>query len=550
MRKFVMLFLLAVTALALGACAHKPAQDAAEEIRIELSASDFTEGSHKRSAEYMAAFKTRCVELEGLGIRFASDVFDETLSPSAAEEIAEAYYSLRSHNGEKAAALEIYIVSITPTGGPVKLGGKLYITSEYVDKGSYRPYMASLMYGLDDWWKCVGLTALAGGGDDTELAADLAEYLDANETSRILSLHPCFFIEEFVDDDTRDLAERCAMSLSQFIIERDGFEAFAADSGASSRELWSAEMGLDCNLSWLNSAAAARLEKMEFSEADKIPLILSSADFRLNIEKVDWLPDAESVFCFLLDLARQIDTLYSRFESEAPVFYAKLQEDEGITDVNFRGSDYPLSSRASMLKQEALVTDDADVLHELVHTLMPRAEIEECWWLCEGLVTYLTAPLVPYFADSIVVDSVMAEHEDDTEEDRELRAETVRCFEKLNGFPVSPEMDEPIYRIYEASAYAAFLNPDNNSMPAATQSIRDQYAAILGNSAKWNYPGNKLSYCQSMVFTAWLVEKYGLEMLIAAETEKESYFELFPDDAAFEAEFAEFWMEKVEAMKE
>ncbi len=544
MKKLCLIFLCALL-LGMCACAQSGKEaPAVEKISIELGAADFTEGSHKRGAEYMAAFKTRSVALDGISIHFAVDVFDVESSPAAAEEIAESYYAMREFDESSAGAVELYIVSTTTTGGPVRTGQRLYISADYIENARYGPWLASAVYELDEWWKCVGLSRIALDEILWE-TEELGAYLEENERGHLLSLHPCYFTVDFADEQMRMLAENCAGTLAKFIIDEEGFAAFAADSGAASRERWLGSMGLDFDLSWLDSAAASRLGKMEFYETGRIPMILGEENFRLNINRVDWLTDAEGAYCFLLDFAGQLDALYIRFETETPEFYARLQENSGVTAVNFRDSDYPLSSRASMLKAEAVVNDDADVLHEIVHTFMPRASIEEAYWLCEGLVTYLTAPLVPYFADSIVVDSVMREYEGDTEEDIFFRAETVRCFEKLNGFGISVDMAEPIYKIYEASGYAAFINPENKSVPAATQPIREQYAERLGNNAKGNYPGNELSYCQSMVFVEWLVEKYGLERLIFAEMDAEGYFELFPDAEAFETEFAEFWAERV-----
>ncbi len=553
MKRTFLLLLCASILLSLCACGlGESGQPGQAEINVELSIEDFADGNHKRGAEYMAAFKTKSVVLDGISIHFATDVFDLGNAPGIAEEIAENYYALQAYDNGIAASVEIYVVGITTTGGPVKLGQKLYISTDYLENDGYLPYLVSVVYGLGEWWKCVGLSEAACNEtlDEKELASELGAYLEKNADTYLLSLHPCFFIDDFADEQTCALAKRCVGALAEFIIAEDGFAAFAADSGAASRERWLGSMGLSFDLSWLDSDAAVRLDKMEFSETKRIPMILSEADFRLNMDSVDWIPDAESTYRFLLDFAGQLDAIYARFETEAPEFYASLQENSDATAVNFRDNDYPLSSRASMLKAETIASDDADVLHEIVHTFMPRANIEEAYWLCEGLVTYLTAPLVPYFADSIVVDSVMREYDGDTEEDILFRAETVRCFEKLNGFGISVDMAEPIFKIYEAAGYAAFLNPESTSTPVATQSIKDNYADRHAYNLKSGYPGNELSYCQSMVFVDWLVEKYGLERLIFAEMDAGCYFELFPDAKAFEAEFAQFWAERIEPLAE
>ena len=97
--------------------------------------------------------------------------------------------------------------------------------------------------------------------------------------------------------------------------------------------------------------------------------------------------------------------------------------------------------------------------------------------------------------------------------------------------------------------YAAFLNPDNNSAPVATQSIKDSYRERLGNTPDLNYPGNELSYLEAMLFTEWLVDKYGLDTVIWAEMDEEVYLDLFPSASAFENEFEEFWAARVEPLR-
>lgn len=543
MKKIMIVF--AALALLLTACAHKEVEKP-DKKDISIGAESFVEGKHQRREDYMASFRTMSVALDGLEIIFAADVYDEALSPAIAEEIAETYYSISSYAPDRAAQLKIYVVSLTSTGGPVLIKDRLYVSDSAVESGEYKPWLVSCVYDIRDWWRCVGLSLLSSGYEPYEI-----HELEYAKGSNLLSLHPCYFLDAFADETTQTLAKHTALALTQYIVSEKGFYTFL-DSGnnISFRAEWLESIGLQYDLSIFEAPAALRLENMSFSYTDDIPMILSEKDFKLNIHNVDWLGDSEGAYAVLLDFSDGVEKLYKHLENEAPTFYAHLIDNSDITAVQFRNSDYPTSSRASMLKSEAIVTDDADLLHEIVHTFMPRASIEEAYWLCEGLACYLTAPYISYNADRIVVNSVMSDYDGDTEEDKFFRSETLRIFKSLNGCDISSvyTMDQPIYKVYEASAYAAFLNPDINSIPAATKSIKTSYNERLGNSMITNYPGNELSYLESMLFVEWLVEKYGLDTIIWAEMSAENYFELFPDAKAFEKEFGVFRKARVEPL--
>ena len=512
-------------------------------VLCDLTSSDFVDGNHSRGSEYLAAFKTKTATLDGINIHFASNVFDEMESPSIAETIYEFYYSIYSLGVETIDEIDLYLVSATTTGGPVQLANKLYLTTDYIESGEYKAYLISVIYGLNSWWQCKALAELVSvPEEDVTIAADLDDYLEKFEDSYILSLHPCYFVHDFADDDTCNIANRAATALARFIIDEYGVDTFIHDgNNIAYRRAWLKSMGISADTAWLDTDGAKRMDTMRFSVTDDVPMVLSDEDFRLNINSTDWINTSDEVYFFLLEFCDGVEKLYRRFEEEAPRFYTNLKDDTDVTTVHFRNSNNPTTSVASMLKAEAIATDDADVFHEIVHTFMPRASGEEASWLCEGLVTYLTAPYVSYYMDSVVVDSITQDWEGDTQEDIFFRSEIVKYYELLNNCKISDILYEkqPIYKVYEASAYAAFANPKIKSTPAATEPIRSSYGL------KGTYPGNELSYCQSMIFVDYLVEKYGLDTLIEAEMNRESYFALFPNAEVFNEEFSDFYENKL-----
>lgn len=548
-----MISLALCAALMAGLCACGRKEDVHELMHdvpiIELSAADFVDGSHKRNEEYLAAFKTKGVSLDGISINFAADVFDEALSTEIAENILEIYYRMKTLSPEAASDVTVYIARITTTDRPVLLGNRLYISCSDAESGAFRPYLAGAVYGINEQWKRMGLGLLADGEkSETVSASELESYIQERESTGILSLHPCYFVEEFTDEPTRKLAMECSRALSEFIIRKYGFEAFVSDSGSNSRARWLESMGLDYDVSFLDSGAALLLDSMEFSELGDVDMLLAAEDFRLEVNCVDWLADAETIYGYLLDFSEQLLGFYTRLEAEAPEYYAWLKDDNSKVTVKFRDRDYPTGSHAKILKAEAIITRGEDILHELCHALKRRSMNDENRWLCEGLTTYLTAPFIPYSAAPYWVDMVALDIAVDgaTEMDYYFLDLTEYWFEKVNGCDISAvyNMEQPIYLIQQAMGYAAFFNPEIESLRGATKSMNEQF------EIKKYYPANKLSYFESMLFVDWLVEKYSLDTVIFAEMDADCYFELFPNAAAFEAEFAEFWKECIEPLAE
>ena len=174
---------------------------------------------------------------------------------------------------------------------------------------------------------------------------------------------------------------------------------------------------------------------------------------------------------------------------------------------------------------QAVVLAREDTPRELVHGLMPMGSSEERHWLCEGLVTYLSAPCIPYAADPAVVDSLAsgAAAAKLSAPLREIHDEIAAIFQEMTGRDIS-----------QAAGYAACLHPEYQGIqgfPFVGESVAER----TGIDRK--YPENELSYAQAMVFARYLVEKYGLEAILQAETDLDAYHALFPNTAAFQAEY-------------
>lgn len=507
-----------------------------------LSASDFVDGDHPRDEVYGASFQTRSVALDGLTIHFAADAFDDDASPALAERIAADHDALRALGGEWTHPVEVYVVPETITGAPVAAGSQLFCEASRIESREYLPYLTSQVFALDPWWQCVGLSraALKASAPSPEALSDrLNTYAAKRPASHILSLAPCYFIEAFADQETRALSEEIAQSLTEFILSRSGLETFLTEgSDPACRAAWREELGLSLSLDDLDTPEAARVSALPLSQTADIPWIIQERNFQLNLQSVDWMPAADDVYPILVELYRGVDQLYARLERDAPVFCASLRDRSFRTLITVCDSDSAPRSWTKIDGSQAVVLAREDTPCELVHGLMPMGSSEERHWLCEGLVTYLSAPCIPYAADPAVVDSLAsgAAAAKLSAPLREIHDEIAAIFQEMTGRDISQarQMDQAISLIYQAAGYAACLHPEYQGIqgfPFVGESVAER----TGIDRK--YPENELSYAQAMVFARYLVEKYGLDAILQAETDLDAYHALFPNTAAFQAEY-------------
>ena len=225
--KKIFVVMAAMFVLLLCGCADVGDGEPVVEIPL-FSEADFIQGSHKRSEDYMASFKFRSVEWEGLRLCIAENIFEAEGSSEMAGNIVGSYLALKSLEPSLAAGGELYVVSISPTGGPVLLDGKLYVNVSMIETGDYMPYMAELVYGAGSRWQQEGLALMARGvqADEYAIKAELIEFLSKNPDTCIMSLHPCYFVEDFAAEDTRHMASMLAYGLTEYIAGETGLAGF------------------------------------------------------------------------------------------------------------------------------------------------------------------------------------------------------------------------------------------------------------------------------------------------------------------------------------
>ena len=542
MKKNCSLFFLTIVALfTLSSCNQIGSINPAE-----ISAEHFTDGNHTRDDEYAASFPTKFVALDGLNIHFAATIFDERDSPELAKQIAADYAALAKLGNSLTKSVAVYLVGETTTSNPVATTSGLFCTPESVQNGTYRPFLTSCTFDLAPWWQCVGLSKTVfeeTAVSSDELAKRLNAYYDQHEKPYLLTLSPLYFIENFSDSETIDLAVQSAQSLAAYIMSQDNVKAFLTEgNNFEYRNEWLKELGITVDTENISTTEAAYLSSLSFITAKEIPFIIEEQNFQLNLQSVDWMPTADDVTYFLVDFCSDVNQLYNYLKENAPKHYEALQQpDFRQISVSVFDSDSDNTSFAKPDGSKAVVLAHEGALHELTHCLIPANDASEKRWLCEGLTTYLSAPYLSYEIAPQYIDPFANETEI-----AKLKSPYIECskkiaarYEQMTGQTISEiyTTEHPIFLIYQAIGYEAVLHPEtfrDIQFPIVTQSV-DKRAGVSSG-----YIGNQLSYLESMVFVQYLVEKHGLDAMIEAEMDNKTYRELFPDAAAFQEEYDNF----------
>ena len=385
--------LLIFSLMTLCSCGNSKPVDPAK-----LSADHFAEGNHPRDEEYSASFSTKSVALDGLNIHFAETIFDEAASPELAKQIAADYAALAKLDDSLAQPVDIYLVGETTTGHTVVTTSGLFCTSESVQDGTYRPFLTSCIFDLTPWWQCVGLSRTAfeePAVSSDELADRLESYYANAKKPYLLTLSPLYFIEDFTDTETMDLAVQSAQSLTSYILSQNDVKSFLTDeNNLDYRGVWLKELGVTVDTEHISSPEATYISTLPLITAKDISFVIEEHNFQLNLQSVDWMPTADDVSYFLLDFYNDVNQLYSYLEENAPKHYESLQQpDYRQITVSVFDSDTGGHSFAKLDGSEAVVLAHADALHELTHCLIPVNDASEKRWLSEGLTTYLSAPL-------------------------------------------------------------------------------------------------------------------------------------------------------------
>ncbi|MEN6470449.1 MAG: hypothetical protein ABFC62_03175 [Clostridiaceae bacterium] len=479
----------------------------------------FTDGgTHSRTEDYNQVFTFLTASDDAFTLNIESKLFDEPGAEKLWETVTGDLKFIADAAPIGPTPPAVYIVQKPLHGNAERIGDRVYCTAEDVESGVYREALVCAALNLDgsaEWWKLKGLIAYAFGETADETV--LQKYYKQTGDMDILSLFPAYFVSAFASEEELRIARETALSLTAYIVENYGAEAFLAAGDGDYRQEWLASLGVDREYAdpWAGSFAGYR-----YASSKDYPLIVTT--------------DRQDMF-YMLPLPEDVDTpkkirdflylgmegmreIFAGVEKNAPDYYKTLLENYSQPIRYYFKSGGGRSNTVVHLREVYLTWGHA-FLHETMHILVPLTPLNAQYiddpWRYEAIANYL-----PFtFATSAlhrdgditlynVYEWLFGEPED-LGDYRAFLASAGEIYRKYAGQPDKPEeVDVAVY--YKSMVEARLRYPEVKS-------------ALLP------IPGSELSYEEAYAFADYLIGKYSLSAFLQ--------YCLEPDTATFPESF-------------
>ena len=494
-----------------------------EDVRALIETAEILTGSHGREEGYPAAFGTHMLELPGLSVHMENRIFDEAkLRGFAALLVSDIETSERTA-GVAGAELSVFMVKETVEGVPAAVENRVFCTPEDFESGEYRSALMGAAYGLAAEWQRVGLAELVfGEGADSSLR----EYYAAGGhdlTATCSALHLSPFL---ADAETAEAARKTSRSLAEFIIGRDGFEAFRATEGAASLlPDWAEAIGLAAAPSV--PEGAERITDLRIVPRAYYSGIVYFDNFTIYVTEDGFIRTPDDLCSFLCGFIKGMDVVLANIEAEAPAIagIARERYEEPIAIFLFDGMTptcaYPYQNRIDLGRSDA-------IWHEMVHLLLePYTDNERLAWICEGLAEHFSFAAATEYCHEYYVSPEFDAY--------------LEFFEDVSGLPASADdltFHERVWELYQALRSPEAEEYDDQGAYSRAFAIcslllrdrleRTQFRSIYDGSVASKRgmsegtkrtDGNALTYPEAELLLSYLFERFGADHVI------ESYFQ-------------------------
>ena len=186
------------------------------------------EGSHTREETYMAEFRTKYIENDSFILHMEESLFSEKEIKELNQLVKNDLEVIKKESKSLKEPSIIYVVSDTLTGGIQVVENKIFCTKEQIQTGEYRRSLIQTSISIPNMWQAIGLDNYLFGkeGQSTIGIEELKNYYKNQENMATLSLIPAYFIDSFVDEDTKNMAYETANQLTSYIMDTYGIEVF------------------------------------------------------------------------------------------------------------------------------------------------------------------------------------------------------------------------------------------------------------------------------------------------------------------------------------
>lgn len=359
-------------------------------------------------------------------------------------------------------------------------------------------------------WKQYGAYARVFGYDyDNNV---LKQYYSSGNDLE-LTLFQAYFIDDFSDTGTSDIAIRTACSFGDFLIENYGYEKFISANLTDYRTEYlkylgvDREFSVDLDLSWLDGAEYSR-------KFLSYPLVIKTANRTYNLDAFSSARDTasfdtpERVLYHLSVGNAELEKIMNFIKENAPESYEFANKRyEG--NLEYYVSDGEIKTCCDVGTGKIYLLDPSEFIHETIHaiTLQNNPTVEA--WIGEGVAEYLSRYVSKHVSDinnrfylSFTDKNLTGSIADFAAAVNRLYEEKGGKFDSLSAFDFALIEECIGITTLKDESYKTRIN-----FPYATTPIYKTYACT-------NKDGNALTYPEAYTLTKYLIDKYGFSSVI------------------------------------
>lgn len=529
--RLTFLCLLALIAMLLCSCTAKHAEPTEEKPPVasaaegeeaqETTAAEavITEGHHYREKAYAADFKTYRLELDGCTVDMESRLYDEAALRAAGEQIQQTLAAMSEAVGTPAQKVEVYLVKQTLSDRAQAVGNRVFCTPEDLEELRYRPVLAQAAYALPRPWQGVGLSRYVfEAAPDAEV---LRSYYEDAAHINVLSLCPMYYLPDFADAETVEMAEQTAQSVTACVLETDGMDAFRA-----------LDRTMDAVAPW---ALANEIEEPALPEGyeavDALAVagvsdhsVILQADapmdhFRFVLEPTDWIATAEDFYAYLCRFYAGYHVMLDQMEAALPTAFAQVRQNaEQQITVEFINTNRNSGGGNNTVS----IGSGGAIWHEVMHNMLLTHGVDSAdHWLDEGLAEYFALPVETQFGGHME-ESVYqyltdtAWHEQMTADEKTHLDCIIRCYTARFEMPEDPcEIDYAW--LYRSFAITTLLRSELELGDyALLMNMRSLQARAGREAGPKEAEGNGLTYPEALLMVDYLAERYGIDHVVSS----------------------------------
>ena len=526
------------TAEPTAAPTSEPTPEPTPDPAAMIAEAEILEGRHEREKDYSAPFKTHYIDtpVAAVHLEDSADYSEETLR-ALAETVVADVVEIGARTGTATEKVTVYVVQRMLKERPVLLGDRLFCTLADVESCVYREALCGACCGLPIPWKQVGLTQYVFGTiDESELSAYYAD--DAHALTA--SCAAVYLLPAIADEETVDAATKTAASMTAFIIENEGFDAFkAAVSTAEALPAWAVHLGIEAPVLPEGNEQAGIMT----AESDRKYLcIIRTDNLTINVSEDAFAQTPDELYAFICRLYYGMEFVFSQIREELPA-YETLARERFANGVSIDLYN-PTKGRGSIAASgdSVWLSKESHVWHELVHiVLVEYVNRQDLWWQCEALADYYSLRAMTFaiqWEDFTSFEEACRNIGDQPGALRFWKTYwNIYCAEKAAD-AVVPQTLYNDYAKERAIGISELLLTQDPVSWGEDPSVGGARGRDTGDAQT---DGNALSYCEATVMLEYLFDTYGAETVVTgylngrplSETCGKDYPKLYADCIAY-----------------